>query len=175
MSASIATRFVPMARCSWGAFVLCAGAQCATAQTIIDTPVLNPENPAAGQGINVELHGNACVLYLSAPDTPVVVTRNGNAITLLVQAIVSSDGDFCIYPTMTVPFSIGAYTAGKYTVQVDAQYQEFLGGTITQTLGTLAFVVSGAVPVPALNAVGLLLSGLSLAAAASQARDRSRR
>jgi hypothetical protein len=136
-------------------FLACA-AQVAFAQPIVDTPVLNPANPVAGQTVNVELHGNPCVLYVFSPDSPGVITRKGNAITLLVQAIVSGDADFCIYPTFTVSYPIGAYGAGEYTVQVDAQYQ-ILDGTTTQTLGTLSFIVTGPKRVPAMSTLMLLL------------------
>jgi len=137
------------------------------AQTIYDTPILNPSAPAAGQPISVELHGSPCVLYIYDPPVETgVVTRNGSAITLTVQAVVSPDLDFCIYPTFTVPYPIGAYSPGSYTVQVDAQYQEFLGGTTTQTLGTLPFVVAAPRAVPALNGLmlALLASLLSISA-----------
>jgi hypothetical protein len=131
------------------------------AQTIYDTPALNPSAPASGQPISVELHGNPCVLYIyDPPNETGVVSRNGSSITLTVQAVVSPDFDFCIYPTFTVPYPIGAYTPGNYTVQVDAQYEEFLGGTVTQTLGTLPFVVAAPRPVPTLS--GLMLALLTL-------------
>lgn len=139
-----------------------------SAQGIEDTPVLNPANPSAGQPVSVELHGNPCVIYFTAPDTPVVVTRNGNSITLLVQAYVSTDPILCNFPNATYAFSIGAYGPGSYTVQVDAQYDPFFGDTITQTLGTLAFdvVVANAVKaVPVLDDVGLMLLVLTLGAA----------
>jgi len=151
------------------AFLVALGFACATrtmfAQTIVDTPVLNPTAPVAGQAVNVELHGNPCVLYIYSPVESGVVTRNGNAITLTVQAIVSPDLDFCIYPTFTVAYPIGAYAPGSYTVQVDAQYDEFLGGTITQTLGTLPFVVAAPRPVPALNGLMLVLLTLLIGVA----------
>src|SRR5215831_2396461 len=99
------------------------------AQTIEDTPVLNPTAPAPGQAVSVELHGNPCVLYFYDPPIETgTVTRNGNTIVLTVQAYVSSDSDFCIYPSNTIPYPIGSYGPGSYTVRVDAQYQEFLGG-----------------------------------------------
>jgi len=137
------------------------------AQEIIDTPVLYPAGPAAGQMVDVQLHGNACVLYLSPPDTPYTVVRLGNTILLTVQAYVAPSGnDLCIYPNSTVSYSIGAFESGKYAVQVSAQYQEFLGDMVTQDLGALSFTVGVAHPVPALDGTGLLFLALSLAAAA---------
>jgi hypothetical protein len=144
---------------------LCVCAHPLWAQTIVDTPVLNPAAPIAGQTVNVDLHGSPCVLYLTPPDYPSVVTRDANAITLVVQAYVSSDPDFCIYPTFTISYPIGAFGPGHYTVQVDAQYPEFLGGTITQTLGTLPFNVSAPRPVPALSGLMLVLLTLLIGVA----------
>jgi hypothetical protein len=135
------------------------------AQTIYDTPVLNPSTPAAGQPISVELHGNPCVLYIYTPDQPGVVAQNGSAITLIVQAVVSPDLDFCIYPSFTVSYPIGAYAPGSYSVQVDVQYEEFLGDTITQTLGTLPFVIAARRPVPALDGLMLMLLTLLMGVA----------
>lgn len=79
-----------------GAVCLCALSTSVMAQTIVDTPILNPPAPLAGQTVHVELHGIPCVFYFSGPDYPPVVSRNGNAVRLVVQAYVSSDPDFCI-------------------------------------------------------------------------------
>jgi hypothetical protein len=140
------------------------------AQTIEDTPVLNPANPAIGETVNVELHGNPCVIYFTPPDTPVVVTRNGNSIMLLVQAYVSTDPILCNFPSASFSFSIGAYGPGSYTVQVDVQYKEFFGGTITQTLGILAFDVVAAKAVPTLSDLGLMLLAFALVATVKLSR-----
>ena len=133
-------------------FALCATS--ALAQSIVDTPVLSPNSPLAGQPVNVELHGYACVLYLSPPDTPFVVTRNGSAITLLVQAVVSPDQDFCIYPVDTTSYAIGMFAPGNYTVTVQAQYENFFAEEITQTLGVLLLNARGPMQVPALSTWG---------------------
>jgi len=139
---------------------LCATS--ALAQSIVDTPVLSPASPLAGQPVNVELHGYACVLYLSPPDTPFTVTRSGGAITLLVQAVVSPDQDFCIYPVDTSRYAIGTFAPGNYTVTVQAQYENFFAEEITQTLGVLQLAVTGPTQVPALSAWGALLLALCL-------------
>ena len=140
-------------------------------QPIVDTPVIDPPNPVAGQTVSVELHGGACVLYLDDPaGQPSTVKRDGSTIVLTVQAIVGPSG-FCVYPIGAIyPFPIGAYGPGNYTVEVDAQYQLFLGDYVTQTLGVLSFTVSNAESVPMLSTLSLVLMGLILLAAAMAKR-----
>ena len=134
-------------------------------QSIVDTPVFVPVSPAVGQTVNVEVHGYACVLYLTPPDTPYDVMRNGGAVTLTVRAVVSPDQDFCIYPTQTELYSIGSFLPGHYTVTVRAQYTNFFNQPITQTLGTLEFTVQAPERVPTLSGWGQFLLVLSLGAA----------
>ncbi len=140
---------------------------CATAQTIDDIPIVVPSNPLTGRTVNVELHGYDCVLYLAPPDNPVVITRNGNAITLLVQAFVSGDPAFCVYPSGSVDFALGSFLPGSYTVQVKVQYDTFLDGTVTQLLGELPFTVNAPDMAPALNAWGMVVLVVLLAALSS--------
>jgi hypothetical protein len=91
-------------------------------------------------------------LYLAPPDNPVVITRNGNAVTLLVQAFVSEDPIFCIYPGVPVSFAIGAFAPGNYAVQVEVQYDTFPEGLVTQTLGALPFTVTALDAAPSRSA-----------------------
>ena len=121
----------------------------AHAQSIVDTPILVPANPVAGQQIYVEVHPTPCVLYFN--DTPPLVTRDGNAITMFQEAYVSPDPDFCIYPSGSLDLPLGSFAAGSYTVQVDVHYETLLNGPVTQTLGILPLIVSAPEAIPLLS------------------------
>jgi hypothetical protein len=136
-------------------------------ESIVDTPVLDPANPVAGQPVSVLVHGGICVLYLNdpSPSAASTVTRQGNAVKLTVQAIVAPSG-FCVYPAGTAPpYPIGSFEPGTYTVEVDAQYETFLGGTVTQVLGVIPFSVSASASVPILSSWTLVLLVLGLGCA----------
>ena len=136
--------------------------------SIVDTPVLYPPNPVAGQAVSVLVHGGACVLYLNDPSPAAAstVTRQGDAIKLTVQAIVAPSG-FCIYPVGTAPpYPIGSYEPGSYSVEVDAQYETFFGGKVTQVLGVIPFTVSAPVSAPTLSSFALTLLVLGIVCAA---------
>lgn len=136
----------------------------ATAQEIVDTPVLVPLSPTVGQPVAVELHDSACVIYLT--ENPVVINRSGSHVTLIVQALVFDDGSLCNVPPASVLFDIGSFPAGLYSLTVQAQYPTF-HGTVTQTLGTIAFSVGHLNPAPAITIWGALALIALLATGAS--------
>lgn len=127
----------------------------------VDLPILVPDHPVAGQTVSVSIRTGVCDIFTEREGYP-QITQTGNAIRIVVPAVHSSYDDYCLAPIGTVTFAVGAFPAGNYTLQVDRIYDDdVFGGEIVETLGTLPFTVTAALPtsvaVPSLSAVGLVL------------------
>jgi hypothetical protein len=121
------------------------------AHAFVDPPLLVPTNLAAGQTISIDITAGVCDAFTTDPAT---IARSGNSIHMTLQAVSAPPAsDFCIYPTGTYAFAVGAFDPGVYLLQVDRVY---IGpnGLVTQTLGVLPFAVAGPASLPALDPFG---------------------
>ncbi|MDN5924730.1 MAG: hypothetical protein L0H70_06995 [Xanthomonadales bacterium] len=145
------------------------------ALAFVDSPVLVPQNPVAGQTVSVSIRVGTCDVFVAKPGYP-QITRNGSAIRILFASAHATSIDWCIFPTGTLITPIGKFPSGNYTLQVDRTYQDFLGNDVVETLGTLGYTVAAAQPVkiPTLDVYGfaLLLFGVLIMAAFALHRHR---
>jgi hypothetical protein len=151
-------------------FALACIAFARTAYGFLDPPYLTPALPLAGDTVSVNIYGGVCDAIVGIPGYP-IVTQNGNEIRIVLWSARYTDPILCNFGTGTSVNAVGAYPAGAYTLQVDREYFDALGGIVTETLGVIPFVVAGQVeqpvPLPTLNwlslsALGLLLCTIAL-------------
>lgn len=147
--------FVFATACAW---LLALTTPCAHA--FVDPPTLAPTHPVAGQAISVSVRIGECDGFTLRTGYP-KITRSGNAIRIILPAVHISNGLICYVPDGTQQFSVGAFPAGNYTLQVDRIYDRFFGGDVVETLGTLPFTVTvtrqATTAVPALTRTGIAL------------------
>lgn len=124
-----------------------------SAHAFVDPPVLVPTNPVAGQTVSINVTAGDCDVMGGAPP---VVSIQGSNIHVLLQSGHSIDPEFCTFPTFTASYVIGSFGPGSYVMQVDRTY---LGdnGTVTETIGTLAFTVTALAGTPTLGGWGRAL------------------
>lgn len=115
-------------------------------QAFVDTPILLPQNPQAGESVSVSIRTGQCDGIIEWDGYP-QVTRTGNNVRLVVYSQHIDFNDFCIFLPLTNTFTIGKFLPGSYTVLVDRDYFDEIKGPITETLGVLPFTVSGQ-PIP---------------------------
>jgi len=135
------------------ALALCAQ----PASAFLDPPYITPANPAVSDNIFVNVYGGQCDL-LNIGVVPPVVTKQGNAITILFTGTHEGDPEFCIYGIGTTTYPVDSYPAGSYTLEVDRRYLSFSAVWIQETLGIIPFTVSGVptqpIETPTLSSAG---------------------
>lgn len=140
------------------------------AKAFVDTPYLTPSAPQAGQSVMVNVRFGECDVFVPEDPYP-IVTREGNAIRILFFGYSYSDPELCVYPPLQTSPSIGEFSPGNYTVQVD-WLRVAVDGTSTTTLAILPFTVGGVPnppqPAPALSVLGLVLLATALSVIASR-------
>lgn len=151
---------------NWMALVLVGFAS--TCQAFWDPPTIAPEAPAAGAMVSVIYSGGDCDALSSDPRYP-QVTRNGQAVRVLMHTIHQTSSELCFLPVLSVPVEIGAFEAGAYTLTVDVLYGDIFGMHV-DTLGVLPLNVSGSpsgdpIGAPALSGFGLLTLAIALVVA----------
>jgi len=138
------------------------------AQAFLDPPYIMPANPAVGDAISVNVYGGQCDALNIGIVSP-VITREGNAITILFTGHHETNPELCFLGIGTVTYPAGSYPAGSYTLQVDRQYFNFAGALVRETLGVIPFTVgegpspNAPVSAPTLGVVGLSFLLLALA------------
>ena len=142
-----------------------------TARAFVDAPVLVPPNPTAGQTVSVSITSGICDAFTNNP--PPTITTVGNNIRIVIESVSEPDG-FCVFPPSTSVFPVGAFDAGTYSLQVGRTYNS-TSGPVTETLGTLAFVVTPIASVPALGLWGKVTLCLALVVALVTGTKRLRR
>jgi hypothetical protein len=149
------------------------------AQAFIDPPWVTPMAPRADEIVSVNFRMGECDARVEHPGYP-QVTRQGNAIRLLVYGHHWETQDLCIYPVGTGTEPIGGFPPGDYNVTVDFAYENYHLGLTVITLGVIPFTVAGvtsATPVPALTApsqLALLTFAFGSALLALRMRRRNR-
>ena len=114
-----------------------------TARAFIDPPYLTPEHPIAGDVVSVNIRSGMCDAVGTIPGYP-SITREGNAVRILLWSVSNIDPILCNYPPGTGTYAVGTFDAGSYTLQVDRRYFGDLGGVLTETLGVIPFTVTAA-------------------------------
>lgn len=126
-----------------------------SAQAFLDPPYITPQHPAVGEVVSVAIRGGVCDGVGTIPGYP-QITRQGNMVRIVLWGVHATDPILCNIPIATVAYPVGAYPPGSYVVQMDRNYQDDLGGIVTQTLGVMSFKVASRVQQPiALPAVGI--------------------
>jgi hypothetical protein len=149
-----------------------------TAAAFLDPPYLTPEHPMVGDTITLNIRGGICDGIVSVPGYP-RISQQGSHIHIVLWSVSYHDSSLCNIPIGVATETIGAYSAGSYTLQVDREYFGFGGDTLTESLGSIPFTVAviGGVPqpvaAPALDACGLALLLLGLIGIVSRERKRS--
>jgi hypothetical protein len=164
-------------QCVASTLALLLGFVAQTAEAFIDPPWITPEAPRAGETVSANIRMGICDARVERPGYP-QITREGNAIRLLVYGHHWDSDDLCVYPIGMGTEPIGAFPPGDYTLTVDFLYEDFFFGYTIITLGVVPFTVTGTAPVapvPASSPSGLLallflMSGLALWALGNRRR-----
>ena len=131
-----------------------------SAHAFIDPPYITPSNPAAGETVSVSVRSGICDAVGTIQGYP-QITQQGSAIRILLWGVSSTDPILCNFPVGIGTYAVGAYAPGSYTVQVDRDYQDDLGGVVTETLGVIPFTVAGGgtqpIALPASNVSSLII------------------
>ena len=143
----------------------------ASAFAFIDTPVLIPSDPLAGETISVNIHYGYCDAFIVPPYPQ--ITQVGNAIHLLLATLHFDDPLWCQSPpSVTATFLVGSFPPGDYTLHVERFYDSGVPAPVYETLANFEFTVRGQAPaaLPASSPLSslLLIAGI-LAAAISRA------
>lgn len=147
-------------------FALLAFAPSAHAFITLDAIV--PASPAAGETVAARVSAGVCDTIIETPGYP-LITQTGNVIRMLLETVHSDDPLFCNYGTGTVDLPFGEFPAGTYTLQLGRHYIDFIGQSVTETVGTASFIVVGdeaATPLPTLGAGSLFILGIGMLALA---------
>ncbi len=137
-------------------FVLFALSMAGTLHAYVNTPILVPATPEAGESVSIRIVVGDCDQLIEFPGYPTLV-QNGNNIHLTVFSYNNENQSpgSCGHPEVSASYVIGSYPHGNYTVTVDRVYPTFALGNITETLVVLPMVVGGgnppAVPLPILG------------------------
>lgn len=153
--------------------VMCAG----RASAFLDPPYITPANPTAGELVSVNIYGGGCDAIIGLPGYP-QITRQGNDIHIVFFSVHYGDPQMCNLGNGTATTTIGSFSAGTFTLEVERRYMSFSGPWIQETLGVIPFVVSGGpetrpVEASTLSAAGLAGLLLALIAAARFALRRN--
>jgi hypothetical protein len=116
------------------------------AWAFLDPPYITPANPTAGDSISVSIYGGECDVADDGVVWPPPVTQEGNAIEILLSGIHEGDPEWCYFGIGTVSYSIGSYSSGTYTLDVERRYMTVFGTWTQETLGVIPFTVAGAPP-----------------------------
>jgi hypothetical protein len=128
------------------------------ARAFFDPPWIAPAAPRSGDVVTVNMRMGICDARVERPGYP-QITRQGNAIRLVVYGHHWDTTELCIYPIATGVEAIGAFSPGDYTVTVDFVYDDYPFGLRTINLGVIPFSVASAAPVvevPASTPSGLI-------------------
>jgi len=128
-----------------------------TVRAAITLEGITPARPLAGQTVTARLSDGECDSLLYASGYP-RITRNGNNIRMVVESYHANSLPFCLFTPSTIGISVGSFSAGSYSLQVDRHYIAFLGNSVIETVGTAPFTVAAAAaePIPTVGTVGLL-------------------
>jgi hypothetical protein len=147
-----------------------------SAHAFIDPPYLTPQHPTAGETVSVSIRSGICDAVGTIPGYP-QIARQGNTIRIVLWGVSSTDPILCNFPIGIGTYAVGAYPSGSYTLQVDRNYQDDLGGIVTETLGVIPFTVAGGgvqpIALPASTAGSLFILGFTLFVVARTKRYRA--
>lgn len=139
---------------SCSALMLAFAAVSQLAQAFVDPPTLSPTNPTSGQTVSVNIRFGVCDVIGVIREGYPKITQTGDAVRILLVSNVPNSG-FCNFPILTGVFSIGAYSAGSYTVQVDRIYS-VADGDAVENLAGLSLIVVDAIEPSLLPTTGTL-------------------
>lgn len=122
------------------------------ARAPFDPPWIAPTAPKAGEVVSVNMRMGICDARVEHPGYP-QITRQGNAIRLLVYGHHWDTQDLCVYPIAQGAESIGAFPPGDYAVTVEFVYDDYPLGLSIITLGVVPFAVTGSTPAAPVSAV----------------------
>ncbi len=151
------------------AVALLVASMSTNAQAFFDPPWITPAAPKAGEVVSVNMRMGICDARVEHPGYP-QITRQGNAIRLLVYGHHWETQDLCVYPVGQGAESVGAFPLGDYSVTVDFTYDNYPFGYETISLGVVPFTVAGATsaaPVPVVSSACksvllVLISGIAI-------------
>jgi hypothetical protein len=149
------------------------------AWAFLDPPNIMPASPVVGDFISVNIYGGECDVADDGVTWPPPVTREGNAIKILLTGIHEGDPEWCYFGHGGIQtFPIGNLGPGPYTLDVERRYITVFGTWIQETLGVISFTVANApsqqpADAPAIGMMGLgaLVLGL-IAATMHRLRER---
>lgn len=129
---------------------MCASA---SATAFIDSPVLVPSNPIAGDVVSVSIRSGVCDGFVAGPPS---ITQAGNSIHMLLETIHYDDPLFCFVSPFTSTFEVGTFPAGTYTLEVERFYDTAVPDPVYEVLANFAFTVGAAAPTTALPSLGIV-------------------
>jgi len=139
-----------------------------SAHAFITLDAIVPSSPVAGETVAARVSAGVCDTIIESPGYP-QITQSGNAIRMLLETAHSDDPVFCNFGTGTIDLSFGEFPAGAYTLQLDRHYVDFIGVSVTQTVGSASFIVAGGdavTPLPTLGAASAVVLGTGMLALA---------
>ena len=85
----------------------------------VDPPTFSPEQPVAGQPVDLSVRRGLCHAFVEPPPgVPFMeVQVNGNVIDVIFTGVVAT-APFCLWSEVTTTRNIGAFPEGVYTVQI---------------------------------------------------------
>ncbi len=95
-----------------------------SANAFWDPPYITPLHPRANEAVSVNVHGGVCDAIISQPSYP-RVTRDGNTIRITYFTLHYDNPELRNLPVGTVTDSIGTYSQGAYTLQIDLSDRYF--------------------------------------------------
>lgn len=119
------------------------------AQAEFGTPYVTPAQPVTDDMlfVNVPIYQiEYCEGIVNVGDYP-LITRDGNAITILFNAVRFLSLELCPFTPGIATQSFGIYPPGSYTLTVQLRYPDVGGDWVIETLDILPFMV-GAPPNP---------------------------
>jgi len=138
----------------------------------IDPPILETQNPTAGQPVFISVAAGGCDAIPADPSP--TVTRFGMSLKMVLPIVHSYFDDFCVAPDNTYFLGVGSFSPGTYDLEVDATYPGFDGAPqVTQLLGIVRFTVATFDRAPLLGPCELALLGFLLVALALCALSRT--
>ena len=106
----------------------------------IETPILMPSDPKAGQFLQIEVRAGICDGFPGFQNSAEVTQSHGK-IHMLIPSI-HAESDWCNLPLVIVyHFWMGKFPAGKYELSVDRSYVSWFG-TVVKPIGSLTFSVT---------------------------------
>jgi len=146
-----------------------------SASAFFDPPYVSPSLPTASDVVSVNIRAGICDTLVGIPGYP-QITRDDNSVRILLFAVRYEDSELCSLGVGTATYSIGTYSPGEYSVQVDIFYYDGGGNPRTETLGVVPFTIAGdtpsAIPANGVGRIGLLALILGMLGLAMRQRIR---